>query len=185
MTTHLALRTVALMLVTVLAHSALPGIATAQGRPDFSDEVSGAMAPMAWIIGDWEGEATIRMGNGEPETVAMVETAEYLLDGQVLTFKGVGRVDGEIVHHAFATISFDALEDAFTMRSFTAEGMHSDPEVVIDEDGALTWTLVAPMGTMRYVIRQDDGGRWVETGAFSRDGETFNDFFKMVLTRVR
>lgn len=150
------------------------------------------MAALAFLVGEWQGTGWIRMGPGEPHRFVQHETVETRLDGGVLLIEGVGHdPDDEdaIVHHAFAVLSYSAAEERYVMRAYRGLGdgqtlmVDAEAEVI---DGALVWGYEHPQaGLMRYTIREDEDGRWHETGEMSRDGgETWFAFFEMVLERV-
>jgi hypothetical protein len=50
-------------------------------------------------------------------------------------------------------------------------------------DGAFVWGLDTPGGRIRYTIRLDEKGRWLEIGERSPDGADWTKFFEMTLAR--
>jgi len=146
-----------------------------------------AMQAVAFLAGDWHGEGWMRRGPGEPSRFTSAETVESRLDGRVLLVEGLhyaitgeGAAPGPVVHHALAVLSWDAEAGRYRFRSYLADGRSGDYGGHL-EDGAFVWGMELPDGAhTRYVIRVDDG-RWVERGEYSRDGETWNEFFHMEL----
>ncbi len=50
--------------------------------------------------------------------------------------------------------------------------------------GRLTWSFDLPGGRrVRYTARLDEQGRWTETGETSTDGQTWQPFMGMALSR--
>lgn len=157
-----------------------------------ADATEHPMAALGFLVGEWRGTGWIRMGPGEPHRFNQRETVETRLDGGVILIEGVGHDpenEDTIVHHAFAVLSYSAAEERYVMRAYRGLGdgqtlmVDAEAEVI---DGALVWGYEHPQaGLMRYTIREDEEGRWHETGAMSRDGgETWFPFFEMTLERV-
>ena len=144
-----------------------------------------AMAQLEPMIGSWQGSGWMRRGPSEPEPFEGSEKIESRLDGRVILIEGRHRDpgSGEVVHHAFATLSYDAERADYRFRSHLSTGQSGDYRGRF-EDGAFVWGMEVPgRGEIRYTIRID-GDRWDEVGEFSSDGETWNQFFAMELERA-
>lgn len=162
-----------------------------------------AMAELAHWAGHWRGEGWIRMGPGEPVKIDSEEWVESRLDGAALVIEGLHRVqdsgaqdsgaqnsgtraDGRVVHHALALLTWDEAAETYRFRTHVA-GRGPGDFTGRMEDGAFIWggPMGGPAGAgeMRYTIRLEDG-TWHEVGDFTRDGETWNRFFEMTLTKV-
>lgn len=149
-----------------------------------------ALAPLAGLIGTWEGPATAITQTG-PVEVWQTEVVRAELGGALIVVEGTGRAmgedgePGEVVFNAFGVFSVDVQSGTVWMDAFTQEGRHTrvSPEMV---DGGFDWGLDIENGpTVRYQMRLDAEGRWVETGRVSMDGgTTWLDSFSMILTRV-
>lgn len=136
--------------------------------------------------GVWEGEAWFRTGPGEPQKIQQSERIETRLDGVVLLIEGIGRAeDGTIVHHAFATLGWDAIREKYRMAAWLSDGSLVEPDTSF-EDGIFTWSFQVPDGPrMRYRISSPSEEIWEETGHISFDeGATWRSFFGMTLHRV-
>lgn len=156
-------------------------------RPGAGAAVDSAMAPLAWLIGEWEGTGTTRSRTGS-EVASVREKVESKLGGRVLIMEGIGRVPtadgtGRVVHHAFGVLSYDPEKREYVLRAFR-DGGAIDPVSRL-ADGAFIWEFDIPGGggRTRYVIR-NDGGEWLETGEYSLDGSTWRKFFEMRLHRA-
>jgi hypothetical protein len=154
-------------------------------RPSFGAAVDSAMAPLAWLIGEWEGTGTTQSRTGS-QPAAVREKVEGRLGGRVLVIEGIGREpsaggDGRVVHHAFGVLSYDAERKQYVFRAFSEGGM-VDAETRL-AGGVFTWEMAIPEGRIRYHI-QRDGEEWLETGEYSLDGTTWRKFFEMRLRRV-
>lgn len=162
-------------------------VSSAAQRPGAGAAVDSAMAPLAWLIGEWEGEGTMQTRTGR-EVAAVREKVESRLDGRILVMEGVGREPGageagRIVHHAFGVLSYDPEKREYILRAFR-DGGAIDPVSRL-EDSVFIWEFTIPGGSgrTRYLIRQDNG-EWLETGEYSSDGTTWRKFFEMRLRRV-
>jgi hypothetical protein len=142
------------------------------------------------LDGEWAGPAWIVMGPDGRHEVSQREWVRPVAGGTVITVQGVGNErleDGtdKIVHDAFAVIHLD--HDGVTprMRAFTAAGRWMDMELTVRADG-YDWSMEDPRaGTIRYEMRLDGDGRWIEKGFMTRDeGKTWSQFFEMNLRRV-
>lgn len=150
-----------------------------------SDEGLEAMRRLQPMVGQWQGSGWMRRGPSEPHPFEGSERIESRLDGRVILIEGRHRdpESGEVVHHAFATLSYDAERGEYLFRSYLATGQSGDYRGHW-EDGAFVWGMEVPgRGEIRYTIRID-GDRWDEIGEFSSDGESWNQFFAMNLERV-
>lgn len=142
-----------------------------------------AMLRVGPMAGRWAGEGWIRRGPGEPERFKGTETVESRLGGHVLVVEGrhLDPKDGRLVHHAFATITYDTAKAAYRFRSHLANGLSGDHPAEWKE-GAFIWSMELPrVGTMRYTIRIKDG-LWDEIGEMQREG-VWNKFFEMRMKR--
>jgi hypothetical protein len=144
----------------------------------------GPMDAVAGMVGTWTGEGWIRMGPGEPIPFDSKETVESRLGGEALVVEGEhhAKADGRLVHHALALLSHDAEAGVYRFRTQVAGRGPGDFEGRV-EDGAFVWGGAMGPGQMRYTIRIE-GDAWSEVGEFSRDGETWNQFFEMNLKRT-
>lgn len=148
--------------------------------------VDSAMAPLAWLVGEWRGPGTMQTRAG-PQVADVLERVESRLDGRVLVIEGIGRDmaagegAGQVVHNAFALLSYDPDAGRYVMRAFR-EGRFVDADAELS-DGVFTWGFAVPGGRVRYHIRHD-AGNWLETGEFSPNGANWRQFFEMRLDRV-
>ncbi len=149
-----------------------------------------AMKKLDFLIGQWKGEGWLELVPNQRRTFKGVEIVQFKLDGLVLTFDGMHRGQagprGEegVVHHAFAFVNYDDRAKRFRFQGFTARGNHEDGEATIT-DGQLVRSLKVPQfGDVRYTIKRDDKGRWVEIGEVSHDGKETRRYFEMTLERV-
>ncbi|MGI8618433.1 MAG: hypothetical protein ACR2L6_05015 [Gemmatimonadaceae bacterium] len=143
------------------------------------------MKPLAWLIGEWEGEGSMQTRTGR-EVAAVREKVEGRLDGRVLVLEGIGREPaadgaGRVVHHAFGVLSYDPEKREYVFRAFRDGGVINP--VSRFAAGVFVWEFAVPGGRTRYLIREDNG-EWLETGEYSADGSTWRKFFEMRLHRV-
>jgi hypothetical protein len=71
------------------------------------------------------------------------------------------------------------------MRAYRSDGHYVDVDITVGENG-LVWQFEVPeMGKVRYTIRINERGQWVEYGEMSRDdGAHWHQFFTMTLDRT-
>lgn len=171
----------------LLAASSLPAQEAATTTEP--DPAIHAMAPLAWLIGDWRGEGWIQRGpEGRIEVVA-TEHVESALGGRLLLAEGLGRTkvhdgEGSIGHHAFGVLSWNPETETYAFDTYLAGETGVDALATIEDD-VVTWSFDVPHGKVRYQIRQTETGQWHEVGHFSPDGgTTWLPFFEMTLARV-
>ncbi len=150
-----------------------------------------AIKKLDWWVGQWKGEAWISMGPGRRDTTMMVETIRKDLDGTLIMIEGLGRrkmptmQEGDVVHHAFAVVSYDDKKKSYRWHSWRVPGgTHQETEPTITDRG-FQWRMETPRGKMRYTAALNEKGQWEEIGEFSSDGQTWRQFFGMLLSRVQ
>lgn len=158
--------------MTVLAACfllAVPAAASAQAmQPTGTTEQRQAMQRLAWMDGEWIGEATVSMGPGRTTRHPHTERIGPMLGGSIKVIEGRSTdADGAAVFNAFAIVSWDDATDAYVMRSY-ANGHAADFPLEATADG-FSWTMPAQGGEVRYVTTFRDG-EWVETGEFLMPG---------------
>ena len=149
---------------------AVPASASAQTmQPAGTAEQRQAMQTLAWMDGEWVGEATVSMGPGQTSTHPHTERIGPMLGGSIKVIEGrtTGGPDGAPAFNAFAVVSWDDATDRYTMRSY-ANGEVGDFPLEATADG-FRWTTPARGGEMRYVTTFKDG-EWVEVGHFVMPG---------------
>jgi hypothetical protein len=143
------------------------------------------MKAMAFLEGRWAGAGWIRMGPGPKEEFSQTEMVERKLDGGLLLIEGIGlskTPESKKVHHAFAVVSFDPSNKKYR---FSSHIVGRPPLDVAPEVGSNTfrWSYQPQAGVhIRYVITVADA-IWHEVGEFSRDGQSWHQFFEMTLRR--
>lgn len=172
------MRIVALILACLTAASTL-----AQGKPPENPEVIKAMKEVAFITGEWEGEGWY-MVNGQKSTSKVTEKIALKAGGAVLSLEGKG-VDsaGRVVHDAFGILYYEPSTKDYRMRSFLA-GETGGEHHATAKNGVIVWTIKSQR-TIRYTIKLDEQGRWLEIGEMDMgDGKWFQ-FFEMRLKKIK
>lgn len=151
------------------------------------DAQRAAMSPLSFMVGEWEGEGWMDMGQGR-NAFRSREVVESRLDGLTLIIEGThhadipGRTEPMLVHHAVAMITYDPSTQGYKFNSQVHAG-GTGTFAGSYEDGAFIWGMQAGPMQMRYTIRLDDEGRWYEIGERSMDGVTWKQFFEMTLSK--
>ena len=146
-----------------------------------------AMEQLAFMVGDWEGDAWMQRG-AERVPTRMRERVRRELGGTVFLVEGRGETiaaagaPARLVHHALAIVSHDAQQSRYTMRSHIGSGLSGD-FVLTPVDGGVQWTREVQGGRVRNTARIG-GDTWHEVGEFSSDGVTWRQIMEMRLHRV-
>ena len=157
----------------------------AQANLEPSAQVKTAMEKVEFMEGSWVGSGWIQMGPQRHE-FQQTEQVTFHANRTVLTIDGRGTDATDstaVIHQAFAVLSYDQQAGKYLMRAIRADGNHVDADFSVEADGTIIWGFSHPMaGQIRYTIRHTDG-QWVESGAMSRDGETWIPFLEMHLSK--
>lgn len=170
------------LLCSVLV-SLVPALVAAQARDGgaMAARSREALAPLARMVGQWDGEALVSEGPGEPIRVLQSEDIVWGASGTMLFIRGTGRDPRTrtINFEAAASVWFDPELGRVRMRTHR-DGRSVEPELAIKPD-TLVWGFPVPGGTVRYVIALTDS-TWHEEGFFERAGAPP---FKMIDMRLR
>jgi hypothetical protein len=172
---------ISIMALLACAALAVPAAASAQAMlPTGTAEQRQAMQTLAWMDGEWVGEATVSMGPGNTSTHPHTERIGPMLGGSIKVIEGrSANDDGTAGFNAFAVVSSDDAADRYMMRSY-ANGQAGDFPLEATADG-FRWTTPARGGEMRYVTTFKDG-EWVEVGDFVMPGR---DPMRVIELRLR
>ena len=123
-----------------------------------------AMKKLAFLAGKWSGDATVRRGQNETVKVKQTEEVQFKLGGLVLLIEGTGRNPdtGDVMFNALATIAYDEAAKVYHFRAYN-DGRYLDTELKVPENG-FEWGFKAGPADVRFVMRLNDKGEWVETG---------------------
>ncbi|MDO8632024.1 MAG: hypothetical protein Q7R41_16185 [Phycisphaerales bacterium] len=175
--------------VLILAFTSL--IAQTSGLNDKNSPVAEKMKALSFMVGEWEGEGWMQMGPQERKTVKVKESVRLKLSGMALLVEGRGTSktseggEGTVVHEALAVISWDSKKEQYSMRAITAKAGAVDPKIEVG-DKSMVWSFDTPVGgAVRYSIKVNEKGQWLEIGEFSRDGKEWNKFFEMTLSKMK
>ena len=169
----------AVLFVLATASLAQPPVSTAENQREHMEKV-------AWLAGTWKGEGFMQRGPDERHDFRGTEKVEARLGGLVLVIEGFHRASDsdDVVHHAFAMLTWDDDAGLYRFRTQLANGRSSDSTGRF-EDGAFIWSPPTPPGMeMRYIIREDEHGDWFEIGEMSRGDQGWRKFFEMRLKRT-
>lgn len=151
-----------------------------------TDSTANKMDYFSFLEGNWEGQAIIwEKGNSE-KVIKQTEEVQFKLNNTLLVVEGVGKdANGDVAFNAYATIFYDKTEGKYRMFAFTKEGQFTEANIKVKGEGHFVWGFKpGPGNVVRYNVEVSNG-EWVETGEFSRDGETYHPFMKMVLHKAK
>jgi hypothetical protein len=121
-----------------------------------------AMQKLAFLIGEWAGEATVLRGPGQSVDLVQTEHAQFKLDGLILLIEGIGRLNGAPILQALGVISFDDAAGQYQMRAFN-DGRWLESEVKLLEDGqSISWGFTLGEFRTSSVLRINQHGEWTE-----------------------
>jgi hypothetical protein len=123
-----------------------------------------AMNKLRFLIGRWDGEASVLRGPGQFVDLAQTEEAQYKLDGLVLMIEGIGRIKagGALALQALGLLSFDDQFGTCRMRAFN-NGRWLETEVkLVDGNNEMTWGFTLGEIRTNSVLRLTLEGDWVE-----------------------
>lgn len=182
------------LLVALVAIVVTPSRSRAQGADEraameaMKAAAERAMAPMRWLVGDWEGPATITIAPGRTMTLTQRETVRAGAFDGALIIQGRGSMmaggSESTVFEAAGLLAYDAHSKRFLFASSSGSGAAGVHETTV-EGTTLTWAYTMGPGTKtRYIISRTADDRWHEVGAVSRDGgATWTTNFEMTLQR--
>jgi len=166
-------------------------VAQAGGADGPVSPVVEKMQALSFLVGEWEGEGWMQLGPQDRKTVKVRETVQSRLGGRALLVEGRGTPnesesgDDHVGHDALALITWDPRKGEYSMRAITARNGAVDPKVEVG-DKSIVWSFDTPVGgSVRYTIKLNEKGQWVESGEFSRDGKEWHQFFEMTLTKKK
>jgi hypothetical protein len=146
------------------------------------------MAKLKFLVGSWKGTGWMEFAPGQKQPFNSSEQVDLKLDGLLLLIEGIHHVSlpaeqRELkVHHALATITYDAARKDYAVRASKATGESVDARGRY-EDGAFIWGFQDPrMGHLRLTIRLV-GGKWQEIGERSADGRMWTKYLEMNLAK--
>ena len=146
------------------------------------------LAKLKFLVGSWRGTGWMEFAPGQKQPFNSSEQVDLKLDGMLLLIEGIHHVSlpgqpSELkVHHALATITYDAARKDYAVRATKATGESVDARGQF-KDGAFIWGFQDPrMGHLRFTIRLADG-KWQEIGERSADGKTWTKYLEMNLAK--
>ena len=181
---RLAIVLLSTLAVAASALAATPPPAASPPGPSPKEQ----MAALQFLVGEWEGEAWSQMGKGPREISQVRELVEWKIDGELLLLQGRGTQRDaatgaeRVVHEAMAVVAWDPGAQKHVMWTYRAGAAPTIPQVTVGDD-TVVWGFDTPRGKVRFTMRLDEQGRWVESGEYSADGAKWTEFLGMTLSR--
>ena len=141
----------------------LSAVCCAQQQPNLQAQRE-AMGKLKFLVGKWSGDATVQRGPKETVKVKQSEDVQFKLGGLLLLIEGTGRNPdtGDAMFNALATVAYDDAAQVYHFRAFN-DGRYVDSELKVPENG-FEWGYKSGPVDVRFVMRLNDKGEWVETG---------------------
>jgi hypothetical protein len=157
------------------------------GAPARIQRAKEALAVLAPLVGQWEGNANAVVGRGQSRTFVQHEDVTWGSMGTVIVVRGTGRSTeahnrGAIEFEATAIIWFDDEANKIRMRTHR-DGRSLELDVDVKPD-TIIWGFAVPGGRVRYTTAFG-GDSWHEVGEFIREGAAPVRTMEMRLPRVR
>lgn len=157
--------------------------------PAYSQTPTSELQKLDFLLGDWQGTGWIEMGPNQRHTVRQTEKIQLKAGGAVVQIEGLGleRIGEKDVpvHQAFAIVSYDNEAKRFRLNAWRAGGgaIECEPEL---GDKRLVWGFKDARSGMqiRFTIKLDAAGRWVEIGEVSRDAQKWQQFLELTLQKT-
>src|SRR6476620_4024564 len=142
-----------------------------------TDAVKTAMKKLDKLVGQWEGSGWIQQGP-KRETLAGTENVQSKVQGLAILIEGkFANPEGKVIHETLAAMSYDAKIGNYRMKTYLASGLGGEHDFkAVGEN--FEWGFETGGMTIRYTITPT-GLKWLEIGAFSRDGKAWTKFFEM------
>ena len=123
-----------------------------------------AMRKLAFLVGEWVGEASVLRGPGLFAEMVQRESVRWRLDGLLLEIEGVGvsKADGGVVLQALGLVDFEDAAGVYRMRAFN-DGRWLESEVRLVGEGSIAWGFVVGEIRTSTVLRVSEG-EWSEVG---------------------
>ena len=173
---------VRLALAAVLLAAPMAAQAQMPASPNGSEAQRAAMDRLAFMDGEWRGEATIHGPQGTM-TLTQTERVGPMLGGSIKVIEGRGyAADGSTQFNAMAAVSWDARAGRYGFRSY-AQGYSGDYPFEVTEDGFRWETPAGPGAKIEYVAVVRDG-TWHEVGTWVAEGQPRRQMIEMRLTRI-
>ena len=183
--------------VAALLLTAIPFTARAQDGGPTREQIEAArkraadaMAPIKWMVGEWEGPASRNWAPGQTIRLTQREYVQEVSFGTAMFVEGRGTMpvqgSDRLVFNAAGLFSYDIAKGQYFLASTGGSGHVGVHEITVD-GSTVTWYLAEPNGARtRYIIRRTPEGKWHETGEVTRDGgKTWTQNFEMLLTRTK
>jgi hypothetical protein len=184
---HRCLRLLLTLVATLLAVQTPLGAQMDPGAPARVARAKAVLAPLANLVGEWEGPANAMVGQGRSRTFTQHELVEWGSMGTAMLVRGTGRSTepanaGAIEFEATAIIWVDEETGAIRMRTHR-DGRSVELDVEVRPD-TIIWGFAVPGGRIRYTIAFT-ATSWHEVGEFIREGGQAFKTMEMRLARKR
>jgi hypothetical protein len=123
-----------------------------------------AMQKLAFLTGQWVGEARLLRGPTEFVELLQTEEAQYKLDGLILVIEGVGRTasGGQALLQAFGIISYDDESETYHLRAFNDLRFLETEVKLLEQGKGMTWGFALGEIKTKSVLRINERGEWTE-----------------------
>jgi hypothetical protein len=146
-----------------------------------------AIKKLAYLIGQWSGEARVLRRPDQPLELNLTEEAQYKMDGLLLMIEALGRktTDGGIALQALGIISYDDESATYRMRTYN-DGRYLETEVkCMDACKELSWGFVLGDIRTNSSLRVSEKGEWTELHEITVGSQAPRKFMELTVRRKK
>ena len=179
----MTVRTILAPAAAAILLAASGAVAQVPAQPAGTEAQRQAVGALAFMDGEWRGEAVVHHPGEEPVTLTQTERVGPMLGGSIKVIEGRGyAVDGSTQFNAMAVLSWNEREGRYNFRSW-ANGYSGDYKFERTDDGFRWETPAGPNARVVYVATVKDGV-WHEVGDYVTEGQPPRRMIEMRLRRV-
>jgi hypothetical protein len=153
-------------------------------------EQQAAINKLQWMTGSWTGSSLLQFESKKVFT-NIRETVQPALDGTILLIN-VKATDRDtttnrqsIAYTSFSVISYDTKNKKYRWTTWRNSGSEYDEHPFTVGDNSFEYTSNENGGTVRYKASTGSKGEFLETGEYSKDGTTWEQFITMKLLKTK
>lgn len=156
-----------------------------QAQAQYANISKDEMNKLSTWVGEWKGEGWQMDDQFQNKmSFTVEEKVESRLNGMSLIVEGKGMSGETMGHHALGMIYYNADKKQYDFHSLVARGQSTLAKGEFNDKGEFVWGFEVPKGKIQYTIKIDND-TWIESGAYSMDGNSWYPFMEMKLTRVK
>lgn len=155
-----------------------------------NEQVTEKMENLSFMTGKWKGNGWMLQRDGSKAEFNQTENIYFKLSNTLLVIEGRGTEPrtGDVVHDAFAIISYQPGDTLYRFESFLSNGRGTTTSGKIENEQTFVWWIDQPNGArILYTIDFSEKERWKESATYLPDpkAEAGRKFLEMTLKKVK